>query len=101
MRKKLRLSEKEIKVIKETAQEVFGENVRVFIFGSRTQANRKGGDIDILIETDRKVSVDEKLTFLARLELRGIERKVDLLVVSPETKLKTIHQEALKSGVEI
>jgi len=57
MRKQLILSEKEIKVIKETAQEVFGENTRVFIFGSRTRVDRKGGNVDVLIKTDRKVSV--------------------------------------------
>ena len=99
--KKIRLSEEEIRKIKEAAYEVFGEEVKVYIFGSRTNLNKRGGDIDILIKSPKKITVDEKLTFLVRLELRGIERKVDLVTICPETKLKRIHAEALKTGIEI
>ena len=101
MRKKVRLSNFEIKTIKETAMEVFGEGAKVYIFGSRTDTKRKGGDIDILIKTEREVTLDQKLTFLARLELKGIERKVDLIVLSPNMEIKGIHKEALKTGIEI
>ncbi len=99
--KRIRLSDYEIKAIKDTAREVFGEDTKVYIFGSRTDLSRKGGDIDILIKTNKEISIDQQLTFLAKLELRGIERKVDLLVITPKTKLKDIHREALKTGVEI
>ncbi len=99
--KRIRLSDYEIKTIKDTAKEVFGEDIKVYIFGSRTDPTRKGGDIDILIKTNKEISTDQQLTFLAKLELRGIERKVDLLVITPKTELKDIHKEALKTGVEI
>jgi len=99
--KGLRLAEKEIEKIKETAKEVFGDNIEVYIFGSRTYLDKKGGDIDILLKTNRKISIDEKLTFLAKLELKGIERKVDLLVISPYVKLKNIHREAIETGIKI
>jgi len=87
--------------IKETAYEVFGKEIKVYIFGNRTDLSKRGGDIDVLIESPKKISVDEKLTFLAKLELKGIERKVDLVIICPETKLKGIHAEALKTGIEI
>ncbi len=45
--------------------------------------------------------MDERLRSLARLELKGIERKVDLIMIAPETNLKDIHIEALRTGVEI
>ncbi len=98
---KLRLLESEIEKIREIAIEVFGENIEIYIFGSRTQLEKKGGDIDILIKTNRKVTVNEKLSFLAKLELNGIERKVDLLIISPHVKLKNIHKEALETGVKL
>ena len=98
---KIRLSEEQIKEIKRTAYEVFGKEIKIYIFGSRVILEKRGGDIDILIKTSRKISVDEKLTFLARLELRGISRKVDLLIISPDVELKGIYQEALRTGVEI
>ncbi len=101
MEKRIRLSEEELQVIKETAKEVFGEDVRVFIFGSRVFPEKRGGDIDVLIKSPRKISTSEKISFLAKLELRGISRKVDLLVVTPETRLKEIHLEAMAEGVEI
>jgi len=101
MKKGVRLSEKEIQTIKEVAKEVFGKDVRVFIFGSRVFLDKRGGDIDVLVKSPRRISVSEKLSFLAKLELKGIGRKVDLLVITPETKLKEIHLEAMAKGVEI
>ncbi len=98
---KLRLSEEEIKIIKETAKEVFGENTKVYIFGSRADLNKKGGDIDIYIETQDKTSVKKELEFLAKLELNGIERKVDLIVKDPYKKEKSIFKEAKTKGVLI
>ena len=98
---KLRLSEEEIKIIKETAKEVFGENTKVYIFGSRADLNKKGGDIDIYIETQDKTSVKKELKFLAKLELNGIERKVDLIVKDPYKKEKPIFKEAKTKGVLI
>ncbi len=83
------------------AKEVFGEDAKVFIFGSRVFPEKRGGDIDALIKVSREVATSEKLSFLAKLELKGIERKVDFLVVTPTTKLKEIHLEAMTKGVEI
>ena len=44
---KIRLTEEEIKAIKETAIDIFGDSVNVWIFGSRVNPDLKGGDIDI------------------------------------------------------
>ena len=99
--KKIRLSEEEIKKIKETAYEVFGKQVKIYIFGTRSVPAKRGGDIDTLIKSSRQIFVDEKLGFLAKLELKNIERKVDLITISSETNFSNIHIEALKTGVEI
>ena len=99
--KKVRLTNNEIKIIKETAKNVFGKNVKVLIFGSRASLEKKGGDIDILIKSSKQISVSDEIAFLAKLELKGIQRKVDLLTITPKTKLKKIHADAISSGVEI
>ncbi|GAB6072718.1 hypothetical protein JCM14244_10950 [Venenivibrio stagnispumantis] len=101
MEKKVRLSDREIKIIKETAKDIFGSNVKIYIFGSRADLNKKGGDIDIFIETDKKTSLQDELKFLAKLEIQGIERKVDLVVKNPYTKEKSIFKEAKEKGVLI
>jgi len=95
------MSDVEIKIIKETAKEIFGSNAKVYIFGSRVELNKKGGDIDIFIETDKQTSLEDELKFLTKLEIKGIERKVDLLVKNPYKKEKSIFKEAKKNGVLI
>ncbi len=90
-----------MKIIKETAEEIFGKDVQVFIFGSRACPEKRGGDIDILVKASRDVTVSEELDFLAKLKLKGIIRKVDLLVITPKMKLKQIHKEVLSKGVRI
>ncbi len=37
----VRLSEDEIRVIKETAEEIFGNDTKVYIFGSRADLTKK------------------------------------------------------------
>ena len=99
MEKKIRLSNEEIKIIKETAREIFGKGVKVFIFGSRTDLKKRGGDIDIFIQVNKNIPSMLKLEFLVELEKKGIERKVDLILETLQTKRKSIHIEALEKGV--
>ena len=56
----VRLKPDYIKAIKETVKSVCNVNVKVYIFGSRTDLNKKGGDIDILVKIDKKLSPLEK-----------------------------------------
>jgi predicted nucleotidyltransferase len=99
--KQIRLSNEDIGIIVKQIKNIFGDSTKAYIFGSRAKANKKGGDVDILIESETAITLDQKLSFLARLELSGIQRKVDLLVVDPKTHLKQIHKDALKEGVRI
>ena len=43
----MRLTEFEINVIKQSARDVFGSDVQFFLFGSRVDDTKKGGDIDL------------------------------------------------------
>ena len=97
----IRLSDKDIDIIIEQVRNIFGNSAKAYIFGSRAKTNKKGGDIDILIKSEKVITLDQKLSFLAKLELSGIQRKVDLLVIDPKTQLKQIHKDALKEGVRI
>ena len=74
----MRLSVQDIKVIKKATKEIYG-NSPIWLFGSRVDDNKKGGDIDLFIETKQKSSIDDKIKFLRILENNGIERKVDLI----------------------
>jgi len=98
--KSVRLSDREIKAIKETAKEVFGEGTRVFLFGSRADPGKKGGDIDLyIIPANREGLFDRRIKFLARLKLKIGDQKID--VILQENPKRSIEQEAIKTGVEL
>ena len=46
----MRLSPKQITAVKQTAAEVFGPEADIWLFGSRVDDERRGGDIDLLVE---------------------------------------------------
>ena len=47
----MRLNSKEIQSIVRIAKEIYGEDVSVYLFGSRTDDTKRGGDIDLFIRT--------------------------------------------------
>ena len=48
----MRLTEFEINVIKQSARDIFGSDVQVFLFGSRVDDTKKCGDIDLYIKAN-------------------------------------------------
>ena len=75
----MRLSEFEIETIKELAEKHFGEGTTVYLFGSRTDENKKGGDIDlfITIKDEKRLNIEAKVQFLAELKTKIGDRKID------------------------
>lgn len=51
----MRLTEKERKLICEAFLQNFGKNDHLWLFGSRVNDTKKGGDIDLYIETEEKI----------------------------------------------
>jgi len=99
--KPVRLTEEEIKAIVETAKEVFGNDVKVWLFGSRVDLTKRGGDIDLYIETPLKGDIlDKKLTFLVRLEDKIGEQRIDLIIRKPNAD-DEIAKIAKASGVRL
>ncbi len=71
---------------------------RVYLFGSRTDDQRRGGDIDLLFETEREFSLKEELQARYKLELAcGV--RVDLVVKQKNDDPTPIHMIALSKGV--
>ena len=96
----VRLLEWEIQAIKEVAEEVFGKGTKVFLFGSRVDPDKKGGDIDLyIIPADRSNLFLKELKFKAKLMMRIGEQKIDV-VVQQDTE-RPIEKEALRTGVEL
>ena len=47
----MRLSKREIEAILQVAEDIYGTDVKVYLFGSRVDDSRRGGDIDLLVRT--------------------------------------------------
>ena len=48
----MRLTERQRQAIVDSIQETFGAQARTFLFGSRTDDSKFGGDIDLLVEVE-------------------------------------------------
>jgi predicted nucleotidyltransferase len=98
----MRLSEFEIESIKSLANLHFGKNVQVFLFGSRTRNQQRGGDIDLFIRNpdSEQLRIRTKINFITDLILQIGEQKIDVVLENPATInsgfLKTIHQTAIQ-----
>jgi len=51
----------------------------VYLFGSRTDDNKKGGDIDILILSDKKIDLDKILLLKINFYKQFGEQKLDII----------------------
>ena len=94
----MRLTEQQIQAIKHTAQAVLGEGAHVTLFGSRVDDSAKGGDIDLLFETEQELSLKEELQARYQLEL-ACDGRVDLLVKQKHAEAEPIHTIALSRGI--
>jgi len=95
----MRLSQTEITAIKQTAQEVFGVDVEVFHFGSRTDDSKRGGDIDLYIKAGQNQDLDHRIKFLVQLEQKIGEQKVD--VILSEDAGRPIDRQAATTGIPL
>ena len=98
----MRLTAFEQENIKLYVRKHFGRNADVYIFGSRVDNNRKGGDIDLYITTDMSASeiIREKISLLVELENALGEQKIDV-VINNRTKQKPIYEISEKEGVKL
>ncbi len=97
----MRLTSSQIEMIRNAAQVVFGDPVRVTLFGSRVDDHAKGGDVDLMVEVPN--IVDEpalKGARVASLISRAMNgRKVDVILKAPNLKTQPIHEIAVRNGV--
>jgi predicted nucleotidyltransferase len=93
----MRLDPAQIQAIKETIAEADAQ-AEVFLFGSRTDDSRRGGDIDLLVMSSR-IDFNGRLKLKLRLlDLLGAQ-KIDLVVARDETR--PFVQIARKQGIRL
>lgn len=94
----MRLSDDEQDSIKRIIAKVFGSDVQIFLFGSRADDSKRGGDVDLyIVPVQRDNLYMKRVTCLGQLE-RALLYPVDLVVAEP-TASRPIDRIALKTGV--
>ena len=99
----MRLNDQQRAAIRATVAETFGTQARVWLFGSRVDDAKRGGDIDLLIETDQ-VDADAlartEISFLSKIQMKLGEQKIDVLLDYPSRKTRPpIFSIARQTGV--
>ena len=94
----MRLSNQTILILKETISRYIN-NPKIILFGSRVDDNKKGGDIDILVETQEDVDLKTEIKILAECEVKGIYRKIDMILKTPFRTNQSIFETAIKDGI--
>ena len=94
----MRLNPAELEAIRSTlgALDPLGH---IYLYGSRADDNRRGGDIDIFLDASLAIDLRTALTCEYRL-VGACDTKVDLLIKTPEQAEMPIHQIA-RRGIRL
>ena len=79
----MRLSQKEQRDIISTFKNCFKEDDHLWVFGSRIDPQKKGGDIDLYVEThenDTKTALLNRLKFSGDLKEKIGDQKIDIVL---------------------
>jgi len=95
----MRLTHGEIDTIVRIAREIYGWGVEVFLFGSRTDDSKRGGDIDLLVRNaGEKKGVLERVRMVTKLKMALGDRKMDVVGDDEDS---AVVQEALLHGIRL
>ncbi|MEA1914589.1 MAG: nucleotidyltransferase domain-containing protein [Campylobacterota bacterium] len=95
----MRLSQQYIDVIKEKFYQFFKDG-DVYLFGSRVDDTKKGGDIDLYMVLKEHSNIfEKKIKFLSHVKKILGDQKID--IVFNKDKNRLIEQEAIKWGIKL
>ena len=83
----MRLSQKEQQEIKKTLKEIFGD-VKIYIFGSRLDDSKRGGDIDIFLQIPKPIANKRAKRARAKMLLEEkLLKPIDIIIEEDANKL--------------
>ncbi len=97
----MRIKKEDILQIKKITKVYFGDDAKVYLFGSRVDDNKNGGDIDLYIETGIKENIiQKKIKMIGKLQEILGEQKIDI-VVNNFNSDRLIYQIARNEGIAL
>lgn len=100
----MRLSDHQATLIRTAVARHFGPGARVILFGSRVDDHQRGGDIDLLIQTDQNdvaAITRAEIALLAQLNQQLGEQRIDILLDYPTRTLRPPIFSIAERAVEI
>lgn len=94
----MRITSEEIDIIKKLVSDVYGAQAKVYLFGSRTDDTLRGGDIDLLINSELKerLNLENKIYFLAQLKQLIGDQRIDVVYDNQRTRQQQSFYKSLK-----
>ena len=92
----MRISKEEVNQLVESILD-HRQNAKIYLFGSRADDQARGGDIDILVVSEPKLTFDEKWKVLNQFWNRFGEQKLDIMSFSAQDHdpMKSIGEEGI------
>lgn len=94
----MRLTHEQISLVLSLTHSLAGKNTSISLYGSRLKDDRRGGDLDLLIETSRKLNLLEKARLKMALE-SALSLPVDILFHQPGDPASPFYLIAKKQAV--
>jgi len=96
----MRLSPQQNAIIRQVIADALGNDAKIWLFGSRTNDQAIGGDIDLLIESASALTLRRKLSIQATLEMK-LQMPVDLVTHTRNGTATPIVNIARATGVPL
>jgi predicted nucleotidyltransferase len=101
----MRLTEAQVKAIQDNFFVSFMEGDKIWLFGSRVDDSKKGGDIDLYIETnysDLFIVTKKEIEFIVNLKKIIGDQKIDIVInILPRNQQLPIYNEARNTGIQL
>jgi uncharacterized protein len=100
----MRFSEKNVTTVKTAVHTAFPGLSKVFLFGSRVDDHKRGGDIDLLVVSDLRQNAMEaaKIMAVTKIQMAIGEQKIDMIVTNdPARDVRPVVREAFQHGIEL
>ena len=100
----MRLTSFQQQTICNKARHYFGNMTQVWLFGSRVDDSKRGGDIDLYIELENQdisLIAMAKLHFLRSLHSELGEQKIDVVLRLANTNTLAVYDIAKEMGIQL
>lgn len=102
----MRLQAKEVDAIAQAAREAFIPGTAVFLFGSRVDDSKRGGDIDLLVEIPKVMPpaelVRRRTRFVSRIYQLLDEQRIDVVIATQDQQdSRAVVAAAKRDGIQV